>query len=103
VRFTIGVMLLAVAMAAVGMKLSLWTYRWMYRRYVEFFVISVEHGEQAISLELEMRKLDGAGQTAGTAAMKRRRYWHSRMCDKYAWASNNPWLPVWPDPPEPDY
>jgi hypothetical protein len=27
--------------------------------------------------------------------------YHEQMARKYAWAERYPWLPVWPDPPEP--
>jgi hypothetical protein len=28
--------------------------------------------------------------------------WHEAMGEKYGWAARYPWLPVGPDPPEPD-
>lgn len=28
--------------------------------------------------------------------------YHARMVAKYEWAARYPWLPVWPDPPEPE-
>jgi hypothetical protein len=28
--------------------------------------------------------------------------WHAEMASKYRHAARYPWLPVWPDPPEPE-
>jgi hypothetical protein len=36
------------------------------------------------------------------ASLEMRVEWHRRLIVKYEWAARYPWLPVWPDPPEPE-
>jgi hypothetical protein len=35
-------------------------------------------------------------------AIRAKLRWHEAMAEKYGWAARYPWLPVGPDPPEPD-
>jgi hypothetical protein len=35
-------------------------------------------------------------------AIRAKLRWHEAMAEKYRWATHYPWLPVGPDPPEPD-
>jgi hypothetical protein len=39
---------------------------------------------------------------AKIAALDAQIFYHERMKIKYAWAALYPWLPVWPDTPEPE-
>ncbi len=41
------------------------------------------------------------GRSAEIVSVEKRR-WRSAMERKYFWAADHPWLPVWPDAPEPE-
>ena len=75
-RFTVRRLMAAVAVSAV---VFVWWDRQSHRRRGEFVYAAVMHS------------CDSA----------RPGDYHGRMSAKYLWAARHPWLPVWPDPPEP--
>jgi hypothetical protein len=94
-RFTVR--RLMVAVAAVGLALGLCaTCR---SRSQQYYALMMSHKSRAMEL------IDNA--QPGTDAAARRRFhtritWHEVMYAKYKHAARYPWLPVAPDPPEPE-
>jgi hypothetical protein len=90
-----------VAVALAGLLLSL--PGWLHRRSTELFALCLEHGRLAISLHMEASKLtDGPGKDQLLTRLRRQRVWHVSMFEKYEFAYNHPFLPIAPDPPEPE-
>jgi hypothetical protein len=93
-RFTVRRLMLAVA--AVGLALGLCaTCR---SRSERFHASMMSHESRAMEL------LDNVQPDADAASLRRlsaRIAWHEVMWAKYEHAAGHPWLPVWPDPPEP--
>ena len=86
-RFTVGRLMVAVAIVAFGFGGLLW----LGRRAEDFRSISIGHAE----------RFDSEMQRSGGAVTLRADY-HRRMAEKYDRAAMSSWLPVAPDPPEPE-
>ena len=86
-RLTIRRLMVAVAVVAAPLACGAWAAR----RAATFREISAYHA-------LEWSRID----TTGTQEVDARAEWHRAMEMKYRDAARYPWLPVAPDPPEPE-
>jgi hypothetical protein len=87
VRFTVRRMMIAVAVVGVALGMCLW----MVRRSKIFRERSNDHGRTwAAMMERGMEPGNGLAD------------YHRRLSEKYDRAALIPWLPVAPDPPEPE-
>ena len=95
VKFTLRCLMIAVAVAAIVLGGCLVVPRNRAQR--EW--LAKHHYFQADSV----RKLaePGTGEIKDPAIRAKLR-WHEAMSEKYGWTARYPWLPVGPDPPEPD-
>jgi hypothetical protein len=105
-RFTLRRLMVAVALAAVCLTLAPGFRRWTERRRHDFTIMALEHDLRMTSINLEYFKhnpqvtvINPAGSPPGDP----RPAYHQAMETKYIWAARYPWLPVWPDPPEPKW
>ena len=89
-RFRITVRRLMVAEVIVAGALTLAT--WAERRRAAFVLEASTH-------EATWMKLAPDGPELG---LPPRMAYHAAMAKKYRRAADNPWLPVWSDPPEPE-
>jgi hypothetical protein len=92
-------LMVAVAVAALG---STGWQAWARRpeRSYGFYRLALVHGRKA-----ELYTIGGRANCfgmPGEAINPRRAAYHSSLAWKYEWAGRHPWLPVWPDPPEPE-
>ena len=107
-RFTIRQMLVAVAIVGIVIGFA----NRMNRRSARFLKLSDYHQRQIISiLSGPCDRDDDFGGVPVAYDWKMRPVtgvhwhkdvWHERMYRKYRDASRHTWLPVWPDPPEPE-
>ena len=65
------------------------------RRRVRFRWYEIEYSNRLWDYRLEHNLADDPPDPARLA-------WHVTMYHKYEFAVRYPWLPVWPDPPEPE-
>jgi hypothetical protein len=86
-RFSVRWLMILVAVVAVAMPLVPRARKWADRRSKEFRRLSAIH---------EIEEIIGKVNAEPT-----RESYHKELAAKYEWASRYPWLPVWPDPPEP--
>jgi hypothetical protein len=98
VRFTVRRMMVAVALVA--LCLAAWSY-WDRRdeRFLEFAVKAMTHTTLARDYE--------TGRPFGSLLERapvnpRKAAYHAALARKYERAASHPWLPVAPDPPEPE-
>jgi hypothetical protein len=94
VRFTVRRLMIAVG--AVGLVLGV--YASYESRSERFFALMISHQLRGNAL------IDNAQPGADRATQRRRNTriaWHEVMSVKYEYAARHPWLPVSPDPPEP--
>lgn len=90
-RITVGWMMGIVAILSVIFALlGLWS------RADRYATIMVRH-DAALPALVASKKANPNDQ-----AIARKVEWHIRMRDKYLQAASRPWLPVAPDPPEPE-
>jgi hypothetical protein len=94
-RFRLRTLMLAVALAAILMAVV----GVLAARHDHFRSMALSHGRQA--RRLEKLAANAAGKDREKAIL-RRFVWHADLHDKYARAAKRPWLPVVPDPPEPE-
>ncbi len=100
VRFTVRRLMVAVAIVAAVLA-GLEALR---MRRAEFQRVSVLHRRHLLTLG-RWELLDPVAQRADEEAQARgdpRKSWHLHLADKYRRAARYPWLPVAPDPPEPE-
>jgi hypothetical protein len=95
VRFTVQRLMVAVAVAAmvIGGCVGI-PKRRARREWLAGF-----HASRAGSLMKQAEPGTTEVKDPGTNAQLR---WHEAMAEKYEWATRYPFLPVWPDPPEPE-
>ncbi len=98
VRFTVRWMMAAVAILGV----TLGFYAWSRRRSEAFAIRWIHHYGKATDSGIELVKTGRMGDAARAAMLRRRMDWHCDMWQKYGHAARYPWLPVPPDPPEPE-
>jgi hypothetical protein len=100
-RFTVLRLMIVVAIvalaAAVLVRVATPWCDWSERRAAEFGELERYHGGVRWTWDWRVRQGPGSGQA--TAQVKS---YHMAMAAKYEWAARYPWLPVWPDPPEPE-
>jgi hypothetical protein len=89
-RFRLRALMVAVAIVAV--LLGLWA--GIERRRADFRRIARYHSYRNLGLLVDSRSL--------TPLELRRDEWHAALAKKYTRAARYPWLPVEPDPPEPE-
>jgi hypothetical protein len=100
VRFTIGRLMFAVAV--VGLLLG--AIVGVENRRRRFLALASIHRAKMIaweevgSSEASRERFDISGRKVSLEADR----WHSQMAEKYKRAAERPWLPVEPDPPEPE-
>ena len=99
-RVRLTVRRLMVAVAVVALCLTAWSY-WDRRdeRYFEFAVKAMSHTTLAVAYE--------TGRPIGSLRERarvnpRKAAYHAALARKYEYAASRPWLPVLPDPPEPE-
>ena len=93
VRFTVRRIMAVVAIVGVGFGV----FHWVEWRAATFRQLAI-HYRKDCDWFYVLRGL--AEPQSGTIG---RRFAHQKaMAEKYAWAARYPWLPVEPDPPEPD-
>jgi hypothetical protein len=85
-RFTVRRLMVAVAIAGIGLSLV----AWMARRSATFHAKAALHLDLAFEASLDSR-ID-----------PRQVDYHGNLANKYASAARYPWLPVAPDQPEPE-
>ena len=90
-RFTVRRLMIAVAVVAVLLEIGAEVGAVLKRRESHF---GLEGGEHRFA-----ECMSGPG-LAGNHP--RQAAYYGRMAVKYEWAARYPFLPVWPDPPEPD-
>jgi hypothetical protein len=94
VRFTVRRMMVAVAVAALGLTaLSFWARR--DERYLKFALGAMTHAGLA-----EAHRTGGP--YGRVPVNPRKAAYHAALVRKYEWAIRYLWLPVLPDPPEPE-
>jgi hypothetical protein len=81
-RLTIRRLMIVVAVVAMIFGTGIW----MYRRSVNFRAIADDHQRRLLDLPLSKQQVS----------------WHLDLIEKYRFAEHYPWLPVPPDPPEPE-
>jgi hypothetical protein len=100
VRFTVQRMIIAVAIVGTGLGLIERRLRALAR--AEHHLSQVVSQGWACSRDGSYRfYVDGQGMPA-TARQVRNSAWHHELYSKYRLAANYPWLPIEPDPPEPE-
>ena len=109
-RFTLRPLMLAVAIGA--MFLGVWI--WGERRKARFLALADWHHRQIVCIFFGYEGPDGdftyeatsTSQKSGDPPVSPHRQridtWHRKMALKYWRAACYPWLPVEPDPPEPN-
>ncbi len=85
-RFTVRRMMILVA--ATGLALGSWA--WMARRSAAFQARAAAHSGRVREVEMPCR------------VNQPLREHHDALVRKYTFAARHPWLPVSPDPPEPE-
>jgi hypothetical protein len=101
VRFTVQRMMAAVAVAAVFLGLIAKFPDWSDRRRHRFLITRDEYSLDCQTLVSRDRIAIQSAHVEGR--VDPRLLSHFRfMKDKYEAAARYPWLPVWPDPPEPE-
>jgi hypothetical protein len=98
VRFTVRRLMVAVAIVA--LCLPAWSF-WARRdeRYLEFAIKAMKHNTLAEAYETG-RPLGSLRERARVNPCKAA--YHATLARKYEYAASHPWLPVAPDPPEPE-
>jgi hypothetical protein len=86
-RFPVRRMMVAVVIVAIGLGLS----RWMQRRAANFRYLAAYHTEAWLAFLPYPVSHPPARATC-----------HWDLAGKYNYAARRPWLPVAPDPPEPE-
>ncbi|WZP00840.1 hypothetical protein EP7_002495 [Isosphaeraceae bacterium EP7] len=75
-------------------------------RRMTFSRISAEHGAMILDYSTRTNIITKISVAPGgrilSPSEQRKDRWHAQLAAKYADAAACPWLPVWPDPPEPD-
>ena len=115
-RFTVRRLMIAVAIA--GVLISQWVDGERERRRKRFKGLARAHPEYShnlvicsfyrndynIDLSRQIKIACRYNQDAiqGLDLEDRDQTYHRMLADKYSWAANHPWLPVTPDPPEPE-
>jgi hypothetical protein len=98
VRFTVRRLMIAVAIVAILFGA---VYRLASRR-ARFLAIAQHHRESITDedplLKAYFSVLDGESRSLLTPINR----WHHAMTSRYRHAADHPWLPVAPDPPEPE-
>jgi hypothetical protein len=108
VRFTVRRMMILVAVVALPLALA----HWMQRRAAAFNARRNFHGPRWTLTVVQPRGEDGRangplymsenGSTPVGGLRGRWELWNYQMYLKYERAARSPWLPVEPDPPEPE-
>ena len=94
-RFTIRRSMVAVAIAALILVTALWV--------VEMRRLSSSFHQRYVSYSLSGTRIEGGPKKGWVRPPpSAREVWLARMAEKYRVASLYPWLPVAPDPPEPE-
>ena len=95
VKFTLRCLMIAVAVAAIVLGGGLGIPRNRARR--EWLA-----GFHRASTQSLMKNAEPGTSEIKDPAIRAKLRWHEAMGEKYGWAARYPWLPVGPDPPEPD-
>lgn len=98
-RFTVRSLMVAVAILGV-LALVFRSYE-TNRRKVRFDALANYHRMMEVTTAVERYGPDGAGHNVHSTLATPRSQFHNQMSWKYENASNQPWLPVESDPPEP--
>jgi hypothetical protein len=114
-RLRVSTLMLLVVIVTLVVLLAIVLNQWKNTRAALFKKLADEHDHRrVVCYRLEV---DYQGREAeaikrgepGTAELRRKsESWrakserHRSLCDKYIYAALNPWLPVAPDPPEPE-
>lgn len=101
-RLRLRTLMIAVSAIALILGAAAWTER--HRRWVrDALRISLKH-QYAAMIEGRVEVVSGRkspGSPAGNERARRRVAYHNAMAEKYSQAALRPWMPIWPDPPEP--
>ena len=83
--------MLVVALTAIGIQVTRWGWlSWeYYRRSRSLYGASIE-------------RWPASGSDGSRALVRRRRQWAGTLAEKDDQAARHPWLPIEPDPPEPE-
>jgi hypothetical protein len=95
-RLTVRRLMTTVALAAAFLALIPAARRWGEGRRERFRVAAAVHEAESFSKSI--------GDVTGTPDPRaaRRAAHHLAMAARYGWAARHPWVPMWPDPPEPE-
>jgi hypothetical protein len=102
VRFSIWQIMVAVAAVALAMAIRIETAR-IRLRSVDYQLRSLDHGLAAMRYDGRPAfSCRGPVELPSSVRDPRKAAYHAAMSDKWAEAAEHAWLPVAPDPPEPD-
>jgi len=92
--------MLVVVLAAECLALYSPLHGWIDQRSQDFSALAREHWR--IAHVSNHDRIIYKSNTSATFHDPRQAAHHRAMAVKYDWATRHPWLPVWPDPPEPE-
>jgi hypothetical protein len=93
VRYSVRRMMIVVAVIGLALAMP----PWLKGRGERLRLRAIHHTEEG-----EGGWVDQRVTKEQIEALKRRLAYHQQMAEKYRWAARYPWLPVWPDPAEPE-
>ena len=100
-RFTIRRLMVAVVLIAVFLAPAVRFRGWVDRRRHNLMIVAIQHELEEILID-SRGPFHRSGDGPPTLRDPRPAAYHQAMAAKYKWAARHPWLPVWPDPSEPE-